>query len=462
MMHLLVYLPLLFPVPAALSARPLAERLDPRTATWLLAVCALALATLSSAALAVLAAAGLVRVPLIGWLGHWSTAIVGAGDSVSNAEAALAGLLLTGAAWAGGRMLWRRARALAAAAFEAACLPGLDQVVVVADPAPDAYALPGLPGRVVVSTGMLGALDAPDREAMLAHERAHLAGHHYAFLAVAQLAAAANPLLRPVSAAVAYTVERWADERAAAECGDRRQVARAVGKAALAATRTPAAAPCTPPRSACSAAAATRWPPPVRSRAGSPRCWPAAARRPAPPLDWSLPAGRHHRRRGRQRAVCLRRRARPAPAPGTRRRLTGDRPRRPDLSRRPGRRRAGCAARRGSPRPGLDLADGRPQRPADRPAAVLLLLRGQVPQAAVGLGVGEPGPGRTVRARGEVVRQVVLARRVTGREPRLPGVLGVEQHDALRPHQLAQALRLPPAQGRSGAASRNASAASAS
>ncbi|GCB44597.1 hypothetical protein [Streptomyces sp. NL15-2K] len=33
---------------------------------------------------------------------------------------------------------------------------------------------------------------------------------------------------------VAYTVERWADERAATVCGDRRQVARAVGKAALA------------------------------------------------------------------------------------------------------------------------------------------------------------------------------------------------------------------------------------
>ncbi|MFE2706656.1 hypothetical protein ACFXI6_32635 [Streptomyces mirabilis] len=36
MMHLLIYLPLLFPVPAALAARPLAERLAPWPATWLL------------------------------------------------------------------------------------------------------------------------------------------------------------------------------------------------------------------------------------------------------------------------------------------------------------------------------------------------------------------------------------------------------------------------------------------
>ncbi|MFF4214568.1 M56 family metallopeptidase [Streptomyces sp. NPDC001796] len=130
-------------------------------------------------------------------------------------------------------------RALAAAVFEAPCLPGADRVVVMADAAPDAYAVPGLPGRIVVSTGMLEALDDADREAMLAHESAHLACHHYAFVAVAQLAATCNPLLRPVAAAVAYTIERWADERAATACGDRRQVARAIGKAALATMRRP-------------------------------------------------------------------------------------------------------------------------------------------------------------------------------------------------------------------------------
>ena len=239
-MHLLVYLPLLLPVPAALAARPLAERLDPRTATWLLAAAALALAVLSCAALGILAAAGVVRLPSAAWAGHWSGPVVRAGDRVSWAEAGLAALLLGGAAWAGARMLCRRVRALAAAAFEAACLPGLDQVVVLEDAVPDAYALPGLPGRIVVSTGMLDALDPAECEAMLAHERAHLTGHHYAFLAVAQLAAAANPLLRPLATATGYSVERWADERAAAVCGSRHQVARAIGRAALAPRPAPA------------------------------------------------------------------------------------------------------------------------------------------------------------------------------------------------------------------------------
>jgi Zn-dependent protease with chaperone function len=233
-MHIVVYLPLLFPVPAALAARPLAERLEPRLATWLLAACALALAALSCAALGVLVAAGLVRLPLAAWAGNWSLSAVRAGDPVSTVEAAVAGVLLAVAVLAGVRMLWRRVRALTAAALEAACLPGRGQLVVVDDEVPDAYALPGLPGRIVVSTGMLGALDTADREAMLAHEAAHLACHHYAFVAAAHLATACNPLLKPVAAAVTYTVERWADERAATACGDRRQVARAVGKAALA------------------------------------------------------------------------------------------------------------------------------------------------------------------------------------------------------------------------------------
>ncbi|MEU1629176.1 M56 family metallopeptidase [Streptomyces sp. NPDC020096] len=239
-MHLLVYLPLVFPVLAAIAARPLADRLEPRLATWLLTASAVALAALSCAALGILAVAGVARLPVAAWLGHWSVATVRVGDPVSKAEAAIAGLLLAAAAYAALRMLWRRVRALVAAGFEAACLPGIDQLVIVEDAAPDAYALPGLPGRVVVSTGMLDALDDADREAMIAHERAHLAAHHYAFVAAAQLAAAANPLLRPVATSVAYSVERWADEHAAVVCGDRRQVARAVGKAALAARHAPA------------------------------------------------------------------------------------------------------------------------------------------------------------------------------------------------------------------------------
>jgi Zn-dependent protease with chaperone function len=236
-LHLLPYLPLLLPVPAALAAGPLTRRLEPRAATWILAVHALALAALSTAALGILAGAGLIRLYFAAWAGHWSAATVRAGDPVTWAEAAPAALLLIAVAYAAGRLLWRRTQAVVAAGVEAACLPGPGQVVVVEDASPDAYALPGLPGRIVVSTGMLQALDDADREAMLAHERAHLSCHHYVFAAAAHLAAAANPMLRPMATAVAYTTERWADENAALAIGDRRQVARAVAKAALATGR---------------------------------------------------------------------------------------------------------------------------------------------------------------------------------------------------------------------------------
>src|SRR5258708_29486 len=116
-------------------------------------------------------------------------------------------------------MAARRVRAVAAAWREARCLPGDSDVVIVADPEPDAFALPGYPGRVVVTGGMLDALGTRERQALLAHERAHLACAHYLFVAAAHLAAAPNPLLRPLPRAVEYTAERWADEGAAAGTG---------------------------------------------------------------------------------------------------------------------------------------------------------------------------------------------------------------------------------------------------
>src|SRR5689334_13006911 len=96
LLHLLFYLPLLFPIPAALGAGPVAERLEPRWATWLLTGCALTLAALSCAALGVLAAAGIVRLPVAGWVGGWSAGTVSAHDSVSVPEAVVAGLVLAG------------------------------------------------------------------------------------------------------------------------------------------------------------------------------------------------------------------------------------------------------------------------------------------------------------------------------------------------------------------------------
>ena len=97
----------------------------------------------------------------------------------------------------------------------------------------EAYALPGWPGRIVVSGRLLDCLDERRRTALIAHEQAHLDSRHHLFATAARLAAAANPLLIPVARAVDYTVERWADEHAAAVTSDRRLVAETIGQVAL-------------------------------------------------------------------------------------------------------------------------------------------------------------------------------------------------------------------------------------
>jgi hypothetical protein len=108
----------------------------------------------------------------------------------------------------------------------------VDGLALLPDDEPVAYALPG---GVVVSRGMVRALAADQRRALLAHERAHVSLRHHRFVLIVDLASAAQPLLWPLRDAVRYTVERWADEVAAAATGDRVLTARAVATAALAA-----------------------------------------------------------------------------------------------------------------------------------------------------------------------------------------------------------------------------------
>jgi hypothetical protein len=237
-MHVVVYVTLLFPLTAVPLARLATARLHPRCATWLLSLAAVVLAATSCGALGLLALAALVRIPLLARLGHWSNTVVASGDSTSSVIALAAGALFGAALLATAAFAVTQTRALIDAFAHARALPGGGSLVIAPDLAADAYTVPGLPGRIVVSEGMLGALDQPGRRALLAHENAHLTGRHYIYTTAARLAAAANPLLRPLAGAVDYTVERWADEHAARSVGDRHQVATAVARAAIAAKHT--------------------------------------------------------------------------------------------------------------------------------------------------------------------------------------------------------------------------------
>ncbi|WP_030799654.1 M56 family metallopeptidase [Streptomyces sp. NRRL S-337] len=230
-----VWIPLLMPLLAVPAARRLAESLPPRAAAWLLTGCAALLAGCTTAALGLLVAAGALRLPPVAALGHLSLPLTDGDPAVMLPAAGAAGLSLAVCALAAAHRARRHRTELRAARRATAPHPVSGDLCVLPDAAPDAYALPGRPGRVVVTAGMLRALSAAEREALFAHERAHLAARHHLFLLTAALAEVCHPLLRGLRAPLAYALERWADEAAAARVGDRRVTARAIGRAALAA-----------------------------------------------------------------------------------------------------------------------------------------------------------------------------------------------------------------------------------
>src|SRR5437762_2881917 len=181
-MSALVYLPLLVPVLAAAAARPLAARLEPRLATWLLTATTVALAAFSTAALALMAASALARAPVLAALGDYSQPALRRGDPVPALAGMAAALLLTGAAVTVAVVIRARARALAESYRRAASMAQGGRVVVVPGRSIEAYALPGSPGRIVVSGGLLDVLDdrAPPARGRARHHRntgpPHLAG----------------------------------------------------------------------------------------------------------------------------------------------------------------------------------------------------------------------------------------------------------------------------------------------
>src|ERR1700744_4832077 len=100
-MNLVVYVPLLLPLCAAAGAWPLATRLPPRVATWLLTGAAVALAALSTAVLGFLALTAVLRIPLVASLAHLSAAVIRREDPASLSAALVATVLLAGGTLAG-------------------------------------------------------------------------------------------------------------------------------------------------------------------------------------------------------------------------------------------------------------------------------------------------------------------------------------------------------------------------
>ncbi|MFG2944489.1 M56 family metallopeptidase [Streptomyces adustus] len=229
-----VYIPFLITAALAVLAPPAVHRLPPRPAALALACAALVTAAGWTGSLALLAFTGVAQIPEIAEKGRWSVSALHSQDPVYAVVAAASTLVLAACLVSLGVAAVRQSRHLLRARRECAELPGHTELAVLDDDVPLAFSLPGAPGRIVVSRGMLRRLSDAEREALLAHERAHLRGRHHVFQSVWRLTAALNPLLRPVAVAGNFVLERWADEEAAERVGDRTVVAHAVGRAALA------------------------------------------------------------------------------------------------------------------------------------------------------------------------------------------------------------------------------------
>jgi Zn-dependent protease with chaperone function len=104
--------------------------------------------------------------------------------------------------------------------------------MVIDGATPVAYCLSGRPATIVLSSGALEVLDPAQLGAVLAHERAHLAGRHHLLIAITRGLAAAFPAV-PLFARGLDHVERLA-EMCADDAAARRSGRRALTGALLA------------------------------------------------------------------------------------------------------------------------------------------------------------------------------------------------------------------------------------
>jgi beta-lactamase regulating signal transducer with metallopeptidase domain len=239
-MRTVVYIPLVCALALAVGVPAIVRSAPPRLGAAVLVTVALGVALAADAALVILVGARLIdAAPLASLLGWRAEASGPHPVPLAVSLAAAAGVAVVVVL---GRAEQRRS---SAAARRLRALRGhaeTGELVVVRSSALLAFALPATrssPGRILVSDGMLRALDAAERRVLLAHERSHLRHRHDRYRRLVGIAASLNPLLRPAVGAVDFLLERWADEDAAGEVGSRRLTARALTRAAVAVNPRP-------------------------------------------------------------------------------------------------------------------------------------------------------------------------------------------------------------------------------
>jgi len=208
-------------------------------ATWTVRAPLLAMVTYLAAAWSVVTALGLAGLTLAvhatalgGGLSHLIGACVlrlrETYAAPGGAAAAGIGLTLAGAIAAHASLTavthLRAVRRQALRHAQAARLVGRPEpalgALLVDDVQPAAYCVAGPHPTVIMTTGALRALDPDQVNAVVAHERAHLARHHHRFLAVARIGCQMLPfipLMRDTATQVTRLVEMHADDAATSD-----------------------------------------------------------------------------------------------------------------------------------------------------------------------------------------------------------------------------------------------------
>lgn len=220
--------------------------MHPARAVVVISVAAFSTSLAAGIALSAIAVAALAGLTVVAGEGDWSATAMRAALPVPYwfggfAAAVVLILLLRSAARIVGI-------AIELVRAERVCrdLRGYGPIVILDDASADAFTIAGVRGCVVISQRLFAALDDAQRRVLTAHELSHLHRRHHLYIHLVDLAAAANPLIRPAARAIRLAVERWADEDASAALGDRRRTGRALAEIALLRSRlttTPTASP---------------------------------------------------------------------------------------------------------------------------------------------------------------------------------------------------------------------------
>ncbi len=216
------------------AAAAVVRFMRPGQAVVLLIAASLAVSLSSGIALTAIAVAVVASLTSVAADGHWSAAMIRAEIPIPSWLGAIAALAVS--------VLLLRAAVrttsivLALVRADRLCRQiraDGGPVVLVDDNSADAYTVAGIRGCVVISKRLFSQLNADERRVLTGHELSHLNKRHHLYVHLADIAAAANPLLKPVPAAVRLGVERWADEDAASGIGNRRTTGRALARVAL-------------------------------------------------------------------------------------------------------------------------------------------------------------------------------------------------------------------------------------